>query len=174
MIRGCSARSASDCDHRHSRGGSGRDRHRLSRSCRHRGRNCRSCSARQDDGSAAHASRSRTTTPPASSSISISGWKSCGSRTATTSPRQRPRWPIATGFIIADLPADELLKAADALRDRGTLLLNAGAIDDRAARAGLPRQRDPCRADALDAGRCSRAVSGVEAMEALAAGRRIA
>src|SRR5436305_14789187 len=36
-----------------------------------------------------------------------------------------------TGFIIADLPADELLKAADALRDRGTLLLNAGAIDDR-------------------------------------------
>ncbi len=34
-------------------------------------------------------------------------------------------------FIIADLPADELLKAADALRDRGTILLNAGAIDDR-------------------------------------------
>src|SRR5206468_6357142 len=27
-----------------------------------------------------------------------------------------------TGFIIADLPADELLKAADALRGRGTLL----------------------------------------------------
>ena len=35
------------------------------------------------------------------------------------------------GFIIADLPADDLLKAADTLRDRGTLLLNAGAIDDR-------------------------------------------
>jgi ABC transporter substrate binding protein (PQQ-dependent alcohol dehydrogenase system) len=35
------------------------------------------------------------------------------------------------GFIIADLPADALLKAADALRDRGTVLLNAGAIDDR-------------------------------------------
>jgi ABC transporter substrate binding protein (PQQ-dependent alcohol dehydrogenase system) len=35
------------------------------------------------------------------------------------------------GSIIADLPADDLLKAADALRDRGTLLLNAGAIDDR-------------------------------------------
>ncbi|MDB5502487.1 MAG: branched-chain amino acid transporter substrate-binding protein [Tardiphaga sp.] len=35
------------------------------------------------------------------------------------------------GFIIADLPADALLKAADAIRDRGTLLLNAGAIDDR-------------------------------------------
>ena len=35
------------------------------------------------------------------------------------------------GFIITDLPADELLKAADALRGRGTVLLNAGAIDDR-------------------------------------------
>jgi ABC transporter substrate binding protein (PQQ-dependent alcohol dehydrogenase system) len=35
------------------------------------------------------------------------------------------------GFIIADLSADALLKAADAVRDRGTLLLNAGAIDDR-------------------------------------------
>jgi ABC transporter substrate binding protein (PQQ-dependent alcohol dehydrogenase system) len=34
-------------------------------------------------------------------------------------------------FIIADLPADALLKAADAVRDRGTILLNAGAIDDR-------------------------------------------
>ena len=34
-------------------------------------------------------------------------------------------------FIIADLPADQLLKAADALRDRGTVLFNAGAIDDR-------------------------------------------
>jgi ABC transporter substrate binding protein (PQQ-dependent alcohol dehydrogenase system) len=35
------------------------------------------------------------------------------------------------GFIIADLPADSLLKAADALRHRGTVLFNAGAIDDR-------------------------------------------
>jgi ABC transporter substrate binding protein (PQQ-dependent alcohol dehydrogenase system) len=35
------------------------------------------------------------------------------------------------GFIIADLPADELLKVADALRERGTVLLNAGSIDDR-------------------------------------------
>ncbi|MBR0830333.1 ABC transporter substrate-binding protein [Bradyrhizobium manausense] len=34
-------------------------------------------------------------------------------------------------FIVADLPADALLKAADALRERGTLLLNAGAIDER-------------------------------------------
>jgi ABC transporter substrate binding protein (PQQ-dependent alcohol dehydrogenase system) len=35
------------------------------------------------------------------------------------------------GFIIADLPADALLKVADALRGRGTVLFNAGAIDDR-------------------------------------------
>ena len=35
------------------------------------------------------------------------------------------------GFIILDLPADELLKVADALRDRGTVLFDAGAIDDR-------------------------------------------
>src|SRR3954463_1499497 len=46
------------------------------------------------------------------------------------------------GFIIADLPADELLKAADALRDRGTLLLNAGSIDDRL------REQD-CRSNVL-------------------------
>ena len=35
------------------------------------------------------------------------------------------------GFVIADLPPEALLKAADALRDRGTVLLNAGSIDDR-------------------------------------------
>jgi ABC transporter substrate binding protein (PQQ-dependent alcohol dehydrogenase system) len=46
------------------------------------------------------------------------------------------------GFIIADLPADELLKAADALRDHGTVLLNAGAIDDRL------REED-CRANVI-------------------------
>jgi ABC transporter substrate binding protein (PQQ-dependent alcohol dehydrogenase system) len=34
-------------------------------------------------------------------------------------------------YIIADLPADALLKAADAVRDRGTVLFNAGAVDDR-------------------------------------------
>ena len=34
-------------------------------------------------------------------------------------------------FIIADLPADALLKAADAARGSGALLLNAGAADDR-------------------------------------------
>jgi ABC transporter substrate binding protein (PQQ-dependent alcohol dehydrogenase system) len=46
------------------------------------------------------------------------------------------------GFIIADLPADALLKAADAVRDRGTVLLNAGAIDDRL------REQD-CRANLI-------------------------
>jgi len=46
------------------------------------------------------------------------------------------------GFIIADLPADELLKVADALRDRGTVLLDAGAIDDRL------REQD-CRANVV-------------------------
>jgi ABC transporter substrate binding protein (PQQ-dependent alcohol dehydrogenase system) len=45
-------------------------------------------------------------------------------------------------FIIADLPADALLKAADALRDRGTVLLNAGSIDDRL------REQD-CRANVI-------------------------
>jgi len=46
------------------------------------------------------------------------------------------------GFIIADLPADALLKAADALRDRKTVLLNTGAIDDRL------REQD-CRANVI-------------------------
>src|SRR5690242_12409314 len=47
-----------------------------------------------------------------------------------------------SSFIIADLPADELLKAADALRSRGTVLFNAGAIDDRL------REED-CRANVV-------------------------
>ena len=34
-------------------------------------------------------------------------------------------------FIIADLPADALLKAADTLRDGKTVLFNAGSFDDR-------------------------------------------
>jgi ABC transporter substrate binding protein (PQQ-dependent alcohol dehydrogenase system) len=46
------------------------------------------------------------------------------------------------GFIIADLPADAVLKAADALRDRGTVLLNAGSTDDRL------REQD-CRANVI-------------------------
>src|SRR4051794_37664594 len=35
------------------------------------------------------------------------------------------------GFIIADLPAEALLKASDALRGRETVLFNAASIDDR-------------------------------------------
>jgi ABC transporter substrate binding protein (PQQ-dependent alcohol dehydrogenase system) len=46
------------------------------------------------------------------------------------------------GFIIADLPSDALLKTADVLRDRGTVLLNAGSIDDRL------REQD-CRANVI-------------------------
>jgi ABC transporter substrate binding protein (PQQ-dependent alcohol dehydrogenase system) len=45
-------------------------------------------------------------------------------------------------FVITDLPAEALLKAADAIRDRGTILLNAGAIDDRL------REED-CRANVV-------------------------
>lgn len=48
------------------------------------------------------------------------------------------------GFIVADLPADALLKVADALRDRGTLLFNAAAIDERL------READ-CRANVIHA-----------------------
>lgn len=48
------------------------------------------------------------------------------------------------GFIITDLPADALLKVADALRDRGTLLFNASAIDERL------READ-CRANVIHA-----------------------
>jgi ABC transporter substrate binding protein (PQQ-dependent alcohol dehydrogenase system) len=47
-----------------------------------------------------------------------------------------------TGFIIGNLPADALLKAADAVRDRGTVLFNAGSIDDRL------REQD-CRANVI-------------------------
>ena len=43
-------------------------------------------------------------------------------------------------LVIADLPADALLKAADAGRERGMVLFNVGAIDDRV------REQD-CRAN---------------------------
>jgi ABC transporter substrate binding protein (PQQ-dependent alcohol dehydrogenase system) len=46
-------------------------------------------------------------------------------------------------LIIADLPADALLKVADAERQRGIVFFNAGATDDRL------RQQD-CRADVID------------------------
>jgi ABC transporter substrate binding protein (PQQ-dependent alcohol dehydrogenase system) len=46
------------------------------------------------------------------------------------------------GFLILDLSADEVLKVADALRDRGTVLFDAGSIDDRL------REQD-CRANVV-------------------------
>ena len=45
-------------------------------------------------------------------------------------------------IVIADLPADALLKAADAGREQGLLIFNAGAIDDRL------REED-CRANVI-------------------------
>ncbi len=45
-------------------------------------------------------------------------------------------------FVLADLPADALLRAADAGRPRGLLLFNVAAIDDRL------REQD-CRADVI-------------------------
>ncbi|MGJ4895909.1 MULTISPECIES: ABC transporter substrate-binding protein [unclassified Bradyrhizobium] len=47
-----------------------------------------------------------------------------------------------TGFVLVDLPADAVLKAADALRGRGVTLLNVGATDDRL------REQD-CRANVI-------------------------
>lgn len=47
-----------------------------------------------------------------------------------------------TAFILADLPADALLKVADSLRGRGVALLNVGATDDRL------REQD-CRANVI-------------------------
>ncbi len=46
------------------------------------------------------------------------------------------------GFILVDLPPDALLKVADALRDRGTVIFNVGATDDRL------REED-CRANVI-------------------------
>jgi ABC transporter substrate binding protein (PQQ-dependent alcohol dehydrogenase system) len=46
------------------------------------------------------------------------------------------------GFIVADLPPEDLLKVADTLRDRGTVLFDAGSIDDRL------REQD-CRANVI-------------------------
>jgi ABC transporter substrate binding protein (PQQ-dependent alcohol dehydrogenase system) len=46
------------------------------------------------------------------------------------------------GFIILDLPADEVLKVADSLRDRGTVLFDVGSTDDRL------REQD-CRANVV-------------------------
>jgi ABC transporter substrate binding protein (PQQ-dependent alcohol dehydrogenase system) len=46
------------------------------------------------------------------------------------------------GYVILDLPADDVLKVADTLRERGTVLFDAGSIDDRL------REQD-CRANVV-------------------------
>jgi ABC transporter substrate binding protein (PQQ-dependent alcohol dehydrogenase system) len=45
-------------------------------------------------------------------------------------------------FVVTDLPAEALIKAADAVRDRGVVLFNVGATDDRL------REED-CRANVI-------------------------
>jgi len=55
------------------------------------------------------------------------------------------------GFVIADLPADALLKAADASTVTNRAAETPDRTNDAAARAGLPQQCDPCRPDAFDA-----------------------
>ena len=157
------------------RGRSGRDRHRLSRPRRRQGEVVAGRAAGRERRHSRRASRDRgqqhhRQVPQSAfhpGGGSAQGWR-------RRCARRRQRSPTATGFIIADLPADALLKAADALRDRGTVLFNAGAIDDRLREAGLPRQCHPCCADAFDAGGCACPISGVEAVEALAAGGRLA
>lgn len=70
------------------------------------------------------------------------------------------------GFIIADLPADALLKVADALRERGTLLFNAGRSTSGCARpiaaptSSTPRRHGRCwpmRSASIWCGRSGRA-----------------
>ena len=50
----------------------------------------------------------------------------------------------AVSLIVADLPADALIKAADAGRERGQILFNAGATDDRL-------RQDDCRMNVIHA-----------------------
>ena len=58
------------------------------------------------------------------------------------SPRRPARSPTMTASSSRICRPDELLKVADALRDRGTVLFDAGAIDDRL------REQD-CRANVI-------------------------
>ena len=77
-------------------------------------------------------------------------------------------------LFIVDLPPAEVLAVADAARASGALVFNAGAADDRL------REED-CRANvihvspnSIDAHRWARAISDLEAVEAMAPGGRIA
>ena len=117
----------------------------------------------------ARVSRSTTTTRLASSSISALPWKRFVSRTARMSAARQKTLAGRNGFIIA-----VSCRRAVEGRRRAPRQQNH-AVECRihrrpAARAGLPRQCNPRRPDPLDARRRSRPVSGVEAVEAMAAG----
>ena len=105
-------------------------------------RNCPwSSSPRTMTASPAQAWRSRTTTPPENSSTSVLRWKRSSSRMVTMSlARHGARRSQRIHHCRSS--RDALLKAADALRDRGTVVFNAGAIDDRL------REQD-CRANVI-------------------------
>ncbi len=85
------------------------------------------------------------------------------------------RLPTKTGFIMADLPADALLKAADALRGRGT---RSCSMPARSTTACASRIAAPMWSMSRRPARCSpmalAPISGLEAVEALAAGGRLA
>ena len=90
-------------------------------------------------------------------------------------PRPRPRrWRSAASRLSSPIfrPA-ALLKAADARRLARSAVLQCRRDRRPAARGGLPRQCHSYRADALDAGRCTGAVSGLEAVAPMVAGRRL-
>ena len=76
-------------------------------------------------------------------------------------------------LVLTDIPADRVLKLADAAGSKAITLFNIAAPDDAL------READ-CRANVIhvapsrDAGRRARAVSGVEEMVALGAGLRLA
>ncbi len=74
-------------------------------------------------------------------------------------------------LVVADLPAARLLAAASAGATHGMVFINSSAARRSPARKPLPVERVSCGAVAVDAGRRARAISGVEAMEALAAGQ---
>ena len=92
-----------------------------------------------------------------------------------TRPQRPRRWPIGTSpSSLPIFPRTRLLKAADAVRDRGAVLFNAGAIDDRL------REED-CRANVIHVAPTRSmladglgSVSCLEAVEALADGGRLA
>ena len=67
-------------------------------------------------------------------------------------------------FIAANLPADELLAVADALKDRDIVFFNAGASDDRLRGADCRANVLPRRAEPRDAHRRPGAVPRLQAL----------